>query len=468
MPSYLLSTPHGYYFRLKIPHDLRIHFKKNELKKTLNTNDLRVAKKLAAKYALRAHEIFEVLRGPTVANLPYTNTVNLLLGIMQSVGQTPNCQTAQAIAISDVLNPPPPFNTNLPIISAILPKSVPYFSSSPVISEAVEKYEAEKLATQSGKAQYFKDQRLLFKLLTEVIGDKNVDEVTYDDAMLFLQTLKHLPTHRSKDPKYRGKSITAILKMKHTATLSEKTINLHMVKVSGFFKWMQKVGLVEKNHFQGLTVRVNTPPRQQRNAFSVEELKMMFSNELFTQRKFKHSYMFWLPVIGLYTGMRLNEICQLHKDDILKKDNIWIIRILDDTDDKSTKNTASRRDVPIHSKLLGLGILKFRDKVKNERLFPELPFFRGRHSHTASNWFVRFRQKIKLNNKGKDFHSFRHTVSDHLMKQLVPEELTAAILGHSTTGITYGRYGKGYHLSTLRDVVEKLEFDDVISNIKPW
>lgn len=60
--SYLLETPHGYYFRMKVPKDLREVIGKRELKKALSTFNLIVAESYAAIYAERAKITFEMMR----------------------------------------------------------------------------------------------------------------------------------------------------------------------------------------------------------------------------------------------------------------------------------------------------------------------------------------------------------------------------------------------------------------------
>ena len=58
----------------------------------------------------------------------------------------------------------------------------------------------------------------------------------------------------------------------------------------------------------------------------------------------------------------------------------------------------------------------------------------------------------------RDFHSFRHTVADHLKQLGVAESVIGGILGHQTGGITFSRYGKDYMPETLASAVEMLEF----------
>lgn len=60
--SYLLETPYGYYFRMKVPVDLRETIGKRELKKRLGTFDPVLAEHYAAIYAEKAQATFEMLR----------------------------------------------------------------------------------------------------------------------------------------------------------------------------------------------------------------------------------------------------------------------------------------------------------------------------------------------------------------------------------------------------------------------
>ena len=49
---------------------------------------------------------------------------------------------------------------------------------------------------------------------------------------------------------------------------------------------------------------------------------------------------YWVPLLGLYTGARLNEICQLYVNDIKEIDKIWCIDINRKTNDKKLKNAS--------------------------------------------------------------------------------------------------------------------------------
>ena len=62
-PSYLLHTPYSYYFRIKIPNDLRLHFHgKTEIKRSLETGYLSEAKYKARVIAGQIQRTFRYLR----------------------------------------------------------------------------------------------------------------------------------------------------------------------------------------------------------------------------------------------------------------------------------------------------------------------------------------------------------------------------------------------------------------------
>ena len=82
-----------------------------------------------------------------------------------------------------------------------------------------------------------------------------------------------------------------------------------------------------------------------------------------------------MPLLGLYTGARLNELCQLYVNDIRQIDKIWCIDINRNTNDKKLKNASSERIIPIHPKLIELRFLEFVKEQKSnqsQRLFSHL------------------------------------------------------------------------------------------------
>jgi len=113
---------------------------------------------------------------------------------------------------------------------------------------------------------------------------------------------------------------------------------------------------------------------------------MMFvESQEYGQDQMEKPYQFWMPLIGLYTGMRIEEICQLYVSDLKKIDGIWCFDINQNKPDKSVK-TSERRIVPLHpflaEELNFVGYVKSLPDQK-DRIFPELKRIKNRYSHHA-------------------------------------------------------------------------------------
>ncbi|MFO8087227.1 MAG: hypothetical protein R6T91_05385 [Bacteroidales bacterium] len=83
-----------------------------------------------------------------------------------------------------------------------------------------------------------------------------------------------------------------------------------------------------------MTIKQQTRPQEQRKAFTTEDLIKIFNTNQYLNDKLKHRYQFWLPVIGLFSGMRIEEICQLHLEDIRLEQGIWVFDLFEKREDK--------------------------------------------------------------------------------------------------------------------------------------
>ncbi len=120
--------------------------------------------------------------------------------------------------------------------------------------------------------------------------------------------------------------------------------------------------------------------------FTSEDIAKMFNPETYLSmvgRKTKFmNCRYWIPLIGLFTGCRMSEICQIHVRD--ERDGIWCFNISvedgDANNKKRLKNKPSSRVVPIHPVLLELDFLQYVDSMISKdvkRLFPNLREDRG-------------------------------------------------------------------------------------------
>jgi len=244
-----------------------------------------------------------------------------------------------------------------------------------------------------------------------------------------------------------NREVAIKLKQSILTTKTTTTFNRYLKYYNAFFKWiMSNDHLIIINPFEGLRViERRVAVASKRNAYSEGQLKTLI--------KLANSYgnndrRYWLILIARYTGARMNEICQLKPDDITRE----VIHIRGDV----LKTSNAKRIIPIHPKLIELGILDWVGRCSGDRLFHEWRIVRGSHSHGASRWFSRNNPFDKTKSDYVDFHSIRHTVATELKQAGVELQYAAQILGHSTGSITYDRYGKSVATAELVVAINKI------------
>ena len=215
--------------------------------------------------------------------------------------------------------------------------------------------------------------------------------------------------------------------------LSISTKNKYVKKISGFFRWLSHRSDIDvRNPFDGLIQKDKEMISSKRPAYTHNQIKQLEStlNEIVEWKK-------WIILIGRYTGMRANEICQLYKADIQKQGDIWCFYINQSRPDQVLKTKNSERYIPIHNDLLNKGFLDYVER-QTVRVFPLLTRYKGLYSHYFTRWFSGFRRKHNL----PEFHSLRHYVATVFKTSGIPEQYAGALLGHNNQLITYNRYGK--------------------------
>ena len=155
--------------------------------------------------------------------------------------------------------------------------------------------------------------------------------------------------------------------------------------------------------------------------------------------------------------MRENEICSLYLDNIREisgnqRTKRWCIDILEEPNrpDKRLKTQSSRRIVPIHDTLLDLGFIDFITLLKKDterkRVFEELIYSEGTYGRSISRFFNnRYLPLLGIKTDKNGFHSFRHSVIDHLKQLGVEPHFINELVGHSQGNIDLDRYGKRYN-----------------------
>lgn len=212
----------------------------------------------------------------------------------------------------------------------------------------------------------------------------------------------------------------------------------HLKPLNTFFAFAISIGeypdiaIPSKNHHLA-TDKQTLIKKDNRETFKIDDLEKIFNAENYS--KIKHPDVFWLPILGLFTGARMNELCTLATIDIKehKEDGFYSISINNEIG--TLKNQASKRVIPLHNKIIEIGFLDYIQDVKkfgSVMLFPNLqPDTFGSFIKEPSRRFGKYLDDIGINEKTKVFHSFRSTLITHLRnKDDVKKENRLAFTGH--------------------------------------
>lgn len=272
--------------------------------------------------------------------------------------------------------------------------------------------------------------------------------------------------------KGQGVEFVAFLLKKCTA---QKTAKDHLEGVKSLLNFAtDKLGWLEVNPWSTQTIQVKKS--SQRKPWSPENLKQLVNSELFTAYKLPElpaaggAAAYWVPLLGLYTGARQSELCQLRVADIEETPeglDLYVLRDGADTEDGTpetfTKTEASNRRLPVHSDLVALGFKDYWQDIKkagHKVLFPNVRRPTGRSAgEYFSDWFLVYRRAQGLDKRWVDFHAFRHTASTRLTDAGVSDSVADYLTGHSSTGRGSARRYKA--MQELRPALEKLKYPEL-------
>jgi integrase len=326
-----------------------------------------------------------------------------------------------------------------------------------LIDEYIEETERQKGLREKTIVEY----KSVLLLMVEVIGDVPINELSQKHGRLFSSTLEKLPPRRKTDGRYIHKSIKEIIQMDVKDTMDTRTINTLIQRCSSWLNWVIRKGFYEeKNIFHGKSV----PSKKGKNditrqPYNEEQLKLIFSKNYLNKTLNSVSpcrYVFyWVGILGLFHGTRLQETTQLHINDIYPLNKIWVIDINDNTKDKKLKTTNSKRIIPLHQTLIDLGFLEYLKIIEQkgkERVFHELTLGRDGYTKNPSKFFNDYLRELDIKSPTKkyDFHSLRHTCNNALIQKDVIEEHRNDYLGWGQTGMSKKIYGKPFEPSILK------------------
>jgi integrase len=357
---------------------------------------------------------------------------------------------------------------------------------------AIEKYlndqkpnwSAKQFTSQSAKLQYF---------LSYLSEANNCDAtqlalsaVTNTIARSYKEHLQVAPSNaKKKYPNLSPIEQVKAAKQDNAAPMSSETQNNYLQCLSTLYSFAEsELDYQDRNPFKGRGYAKATrqKARDRRSAFSNDQLTHLFSSPIYMGCKSlpachaegrlipRDSHKYWVPLIGLFTGMRLQEILQLYLEDVYQHDGLWVFDLNENHPDKNLKTPQSKRLVPIHSDLIAMGLIDLWEKkktnLKDKRLFEDAKVASdGTYSSTFSKWFSRYLTNIGIKTAKTSFHSLRHNMKDGFRNSGASDELAENFMGRST-GTTGEAYGSGYSVQSLHDALHTIKFTTQIAVLK--
>ena len=315
----------------------------------------------------------------------------------------------------------------------------------------------ERKRIEGKKIKEIESDKRIVEEFIEIVGDIDFSTITKKEVSHYIDVQTKLPPNRKKSPKYRDLSIKEVMKLK----LSQKeiqtpqNINKRITKLSVFGNWGVRQGLLITNPFSGMKFSVKKQPHT-RQPFTADELRKIFKPETYLKWTihFSHPYRkdrvsnhlpyYWIFLLGIFSGMRTNEMCQILLSQVKKEKGIWFI-FIEDSEETKVKTENAIRKVPVHPQLIDLGFVDYvtaQKKSKRGRLFWELSEDRdGFASHVSRHYNQRFLPAVGVWKKyTKVLYCTRHTFINKLYSEMVDENVIKVLVGHEKE-FTMKHYG---------------------------
>ena len=369
-----------------------------------------------------------------------------------------------------------------------------------LLSEAFKAYTEDKIVHGNWTTKTQLDVSDKVNTFIAIMNDVSLREVTQESLREAEKVLINFPSNKNKSPKYRDLTIKDIVKLNipEEDRIKGTTVRNYFNQINGFLKWTKTIYELP-DWFDAVitTPKQDEDTRKSKNVFDKSDLNTIFNDPWYVEgntklagkgnKKILDGAKFWIPLMALYSGARLEELCQLYIEDFKVIDDtkcFEITTVIEDEDGnvkkvKDVKNKVSRRIVPIHDELLKLGLWEYVQELKTKghtRLFEELERKKSsdKYSHNFSKWFNRHLQDylgIKGNAKdgAKVFYSFRHTFINYCVQHSIEDKFFERVVGHKVSGnaFTLGHYAKAMSPKTLKaEVLDKMDFEIDLSHLR--
>jgi integrase len=445
---YVQQRGNSLFFRLSIPVDLQDSFLgKIEISQTLNTSDPFEAYIESQKLVRAYKQKFQQLR---LGN-GYSNHRDY------------------------IISP----EANSPLLSDIFRAEDPKKQDAPRLSELVDEINSGR----NCKTKTDSTRKYTISQLIRWHGDLPASSFTRKMLIEFRdEGLLKLPPNFTQLKDFKNIPLKQLAKQNHPKTMTVRTVNNKFAYICALFNFAQKHGYISFNPAQDLLLSLSKAPSKERSAYKSNQLQRLIialSDQTKGDREIRHQR-YWVTMICLYSGARINEIAQLGITDIKVIDDIPCFNLTTEGERvKSLKNSRSERIIPIHPELIKLGLMNFHKKRLSEVRNPETASLWYEASHCVdgnwgrkvSRWFNnRLRPAFltakeladhQSRRKSYCFHSLRHTWIAQAQNQAqMHPRIEMRLTGHADAFISeeHARYGKDMHPSIMLKELVKLDY----------
>jgi integrase len=439
---------------MRLPVDLQPLLGVKYLKKTLKLKDIDDKKRFKSRLYVDVQKFIFTLR----EYIPKKKDADRSLGNMLiHIIQNDETEAVEGIEVTKSRYGKVENKYNIPI-SGMPAFAIP-ITRKP-LSEVITEYCSEKIKGGNWTPKTQIEFKAFLNVLLEIVGDVDVKDINYQIMKNYKDTLGRLPANRKKLPKYRDMTIKQILEIPEADVkpMHLKTANRNLSLVSTMLNWAIKQGYLDKNYAEGLSFPVKTRPSEERSSYGNEEIVKIIALINGIERRNRPEH-YWIPLIAMFSGMRMGEMCQLFKEDIKEIKGVWSFEISYKHGIKKIKTKAGERVVPIHKNLISLGLLDFVDSAKPGHLWTNLKYDdKHGYTHDFQRWFGYLNRKRITTDPKKTFHSLRHNVADYLKQHGISGDIIEELLGHELKSQSTGRYAGQYRPDVLKPILDTVDY----------
>ncbi len=486
MPKpYLLARPSGLYVRFRVPRDLATRLGFGSIVRSLHGLRGDAARLSAALQAVALSGAFDRLRkgGGMVdvkkllesaqraaeagVDRPWTasnvRVGGVDFGTVQTTGREDTLDFIEAMKAADEMV------AKAWAATTPTPAATPTTPTTPMLSVEIKRH-IKALKTRRLAKDTITESKHALRLLLGVVGDVPVGQIKRDQILAFWDAVRWWPANASVKPQYRDLTVMEIVaqvQAEDVAPPSDYTISKHRQRLGVFFNSLVKEDVLVKAPYLG---QQDDPDRSTDantgRPFTDAELAQIFDPTHFVPWASKYPHRWWGPILGLYTGARVNEIAQLYIDDVKQVDGVWGLFFWKHHRGQKIKTQSSIRFVPLAQPVLDAGFLQFVEDMKgtrHPRLFPHLPAGTGKdgepnglgYRRQLSRQFAAYLKQFEIE-KGTAFHAFRHTLSTKLAEAKVPVATIAMITGHARKQEVPVLEAHYIHIADVKTLLERV------------